>query len=181
MSEEIYYKGTMKDGVSCSSLAPKIVYKLGTIVHPNPDRKSSKVCGAGIHLAKSFKAMRDNTQYAVEVYEARPGVILAEDDEKVRCASCFIVRKLSDEEIHKLTLQNFPQKEIDRVLALMELPVNCFVSDLWIYESYIKHPPEEFAKLSMTVIAPSRTVTMTTKFPQKEGGKILQSMIKGKN
>jgi hypothetical protein len=82
---EHWYKATRKGGVSFRD--PTFVYHLGMNVHPEPD-KSNTLCSRGIHLA--------NWE---EIYIVEPGVILAEDDDKARVASCFVIRMLSTNEI----------------------------------------------------------------------------------
>ena len=91
--QEVYYKGTRKDGVSFYDR--NFIFHLGLNVHPNSDKDSTVLCGEGIHLAKSLEALKDLCPRPVEIYEARPGVILAEDNIKVRVAYCFLDRLIS--------------------------------------------------------------------------------------
>ena len=88
--QEIYYKATKAKGVS--GYDPNFVYHLGMNVHPNPDRKSNDACGEGIHLAKSIETAKRLCNSWKEIYAAEAGVILGEDRDKIRCASCFILR-----------------------------------------------------------------------------------------
>ncbi len=94
---ERWYKATRKFGVSIYD--HNFVYSLGMNIHPNPDR-SNKLCSQGIHLAKTLEATKRLSKEWEEIYLAEPGVILAEDEEKARVASCFIIRKLNDDEVH---------------------------------------------------------------------------------
>lgn len=91
--KEVYYKGTRKGGVSFYDR--NFVFHLGLNVHPNPDKNSATLCGEGIHLAKSLVTLKDLCPRPVEIYEARAGVILAEDNIKVRVAYCFLDKLIS--------------------------------------------------------------------------------------
>lgn len=81
---DLYYKATRADGISFYD--PSFQYHIGQNIHPKPDRKSAEPCGVGIHLAKSIDAVKHLKPNLEELYEAFPGVILGEDDEKVHCA-----------------------------------------------------------------------------------------------
>jgi hypothetical protein len=107
-----YYKATLENGVSQNT--PTITYKVGKVVHPNPDRESKESCGRGIHLAKFIRAAREFVPKAREFYIAKPGAILGEDDKKVRCDSCRIIRRLSDDEVKYLSEQELTTEEKHR-------------------------------------------------------------------
>jgi hypothetical protein len=105
-------KATMKDGRSYNT--PTITYKIGIVSHPNPDRKSADSCGVGIHLAKTLRSAKHFVPKAEEFYFAEPGVILGEDSEKVRCASCRIVRRLTPADIKRLEKIELTKEELIR-------------------------------------------------------------------
>jgi hypothetical protein len=86
-----YYKGTRKGGVSFHDSA--FVYHLGLNEQLNPD-KSSAICSQGIHLAKDMQSLKRLCPDAEEIYEARAGVILSEDEEKIRVAYCFLIKQI---------------------------------------------------------------------------------------
>jgi len=109
---QIYIKATLKNGTSYNT--PTITYEPGIIVHPNPDRKSKNSCGVGIHLAKSLRSSKHFVPKAEEFYFAEPGVILGEDSEKVRCASCRIVRRLTPADIKRLEKRELTKEELLR-------------------------------------------------------------------
>jgi len=89
---KIYYKATREDMVSCYD--PLFVYQKGMNIHPNPDRTHGQSCGVGIHLAKTIDAAFELSSGATELYRAKAGVILGEDEKKVRCASCVILTRI---------------------------------------------------------------------------------------
>ncbi len=95
-----YYKATRVSGFSFYD--PKFQYHIGQNVHPAPDKTTKEVCGEGIHLAKTLEALKKLQPNYQEIYEASPGVILAEDDDKLRCASCLIIKKLEPKEYRPL-------------------------------------------------------------------------------
>jgi len=105
-----YIKATMENGESANS-GPTIHYKHGIVVHPNPDRTTNDSCGVGIHLAKSLRNARRYVPDAREFYLAHPGVILGEDETKVRCASCEIIKLLSPTEIAEIERQEETEQE----------------------------------------------------------------------
>ena len=109
---ERYFKGTHKNGLSFYD--HKFIYHLGLNVHPSPDR-SNIICGAGLHLAKSLAALDELAPKAEEIYLAEPGVILAEDNEKVRVAYCWLRRQLSQKEI--ATIRATEPKKTDKYLC----------------------------------------------------------------
>lgn len=91
---DLYFKTTRRGGKS--ETAPHIIYRVGMVVHPDPDRESKSACGKGIHL---WKTLKEAERFFVsgaekEIYLASPGVILGEDSTKIRCASCDIIKKL---------------------------------------------------------------------------------------
>lgn len=90
-----YIKATKVDGVSGRD--PSYRYTLGQNVHPAPDRKSHEACGEGIHLAKTLEMAKRYVPLAKEFYVAEAGVILGEDEDKVRCASCNLLAVFSVE------------------------------------------------------------------------------------
>lgn len=112
-SKQYLIKATMKDGRSYNT--PTITYKKGIVAHPNPDRKSKDSCGVGIHLAKTLRVANLFVPRAEEFYFAEPGVILGEDSEKVRCASCRIIRRLTPSDIKRLERKERTREELLRL------------------------------------------------------------------
>ena len=88
--DNIYFKATKANGVSGHD--PSLVYKLGLNVHPCPDKISNAACGVGIHLAKTVELAKRFVKGWKEIYEAKAGVIIGEDSEKVRVTHCFLTR-----------------------------------------------------------------------------------------
>jgi hypothetical protein len=100
MAQKYYIKATLNDGVS--GYESTFHYHLGQNIHPKPDRKSSASCGEGIHLFKTFQSGKKYVPKATEFYIAEAGVILGEDEKKIRCASCDLILKLSKAEAQSL-------------------------------------------------------------------------------
>jgi hypothetical protein len=115
--DEYYYKATRSDGSSYYGGEPVIIYKEGMIIHPAPDRKSDASCGAGIHLAKTLGFAKRYCITGGRIFLAKAGVILGEDSEKVRCASCFVVRELSADDIKRAENEAELQKKLGAVWA----------------------------------------------------------------
>jgi hypothetical protein len=111
--EPYYIKATLEKGKSATEGRgmPSIKYKLGIVIHPDPDKVTSSSCGSGIHLAKSLKMAKYYCPNAKEFYLAHPGVILGEDSNKVRCASCEILKRLSETEIREYEKLEESQQE----------------------------------------------------------------------
>lgn len=117
-----YIKATLDNGWSESG-NPKIQYKIGLNVCSDADKDNTSACGKGIHLAKSLEAARSYVHQATEFYLAKSGIILGEDDSKVRCTHRFIIKKLTAQHIKLLTkyedvvnanLQREKEKERER-------------------------------------------------------------------
>lgn len=100
MKKQVYFKATLDGGESKSH--PVIFYKIGQNIHKNPDRISTEPCGIGIHLAKTLTTAKGNCYRATEYYIAEAGVILGEDKYKIRCASCNILRRLTDKQVEHI-------------------------------------------------------------------------------
>jgi len=146
-------------------------------VHPAPD-KSTDPCAAGIHLARTLEFLFKQ-KLVVEFYEAYPGVILGEDSEKVRCASCYIIRRIPDAEIADYKVRQMAARDREALLKKLNMQGNNFLVDQdWIIKSATTFTEADFNKLSIEVKGPHRTITMTTKFPTKEGKAILHDMVK---
>lgn len=109
MQQPYYIKATLENGVSGGS--PIITYKVGVVIHPDPDRESKDACGVGIHLAKTLRAARKYVPVAKEFYFAIPGVILGEDEHKVRCASCKIIKRLTPSDLAQLENDEMTDEE----------------------------------------------------------------------
>ena len=109
-----YYKATLVGGVS--AFDSSFVYHEGLNMHPNPDKKSMLVCpqkdrAAGICLAKTLKAAKKYVPKAIEVYLAEPGLILAEDDDKVRVAYFWRGKLLTAKELDDIVLSEMDEGE----------------------------------------------------------------------
>lgn len=122
---DTYFKVTREGGVSIYD--ENFVYRIGIVVHPNPDRKSGAACGEGLHLFKSFiKAENTYVPGGVrEIYVVHAGVILGEDYEKVRCASCDVLKLLNEQELEAYRKEDEKERkrikrEEDRLRKLAE-------------------------------------------------------------
>jgi hypothetical protein len=114
---QYYYKATLKNGVSVRE--PKIIYRIGLIVHTNPDRSSKEACGVGIHLAKTLCAARKYVPRAEEFYLAEAGVILGEDEDKIRCASCKIIKQLTNRQLRHIEFEEKTEEEKSKMRERM--------------------------------------------------------------
>jgi hypothetical protein len=180
---DVYYKATKDNGVSSNTdLKTKqpLVYKLGTNIHPNPNRKSNDACGSGIHLSKTLTKCFSFVKDATEFYLAYSGVILGEDSEKVRCASCFIVKKLTPDEIKDIQTNELTEREREKrwVDIKTGLPPNRFVPDDWILKSALHFTQDDFNKQSIEIKTPNRTTRITNAVPSKDHKFVLSQIIR---
>lgn len=97
MEQEIYYKATRAGGVSGHDR--DFIYKLGLNVHPHPDKEDISACGVGIHLAKTEEAAKRYVPSWKQIYEAKAGVILGEDHDKIRVTHCFLTRLMASPDL----------------------------------------------------------------------------------
>ncbi len=179
ITPNIYYKGTLARSVA--KYDGKFVYNLGMNTHPNPDKKSTAACGAGLHLWKTLeKAIYEGYP---EIYEAKAGVILGEDTEKVRCANVFLVRRLTDDEIAAINraaenkrIEAQKLKDAESSYSKLGLPYNCFVDSEWIKKSLATFSQSDYEKLGIEITTPKRKVTITTKLPAKDRKQILEAI-----
>jgi hypothetical protein len=179
IAPNIYYKGTLASGVAKHD--GRFVYNLGMNTHPNPDRKSTNACGCGLHLWKTLeKAIFEGYP---EIYEARAGVILGEDEQKVRCANVFLIRRITDDEITAINketenkrIEAIKQKEAADYYRKLDLPYNCFVDHDWIKKSLATFSQSDYEKLGIEITTPKRKVTITTKLPAKDRRQILEAI-----
>ncbi len=145
----IYYKGTKTGGLSYQcKYVPKIVYKLGLIEHPSPD-KSSKLCSDGIHMAKSIEALRGMGMAKEEIWECEAGTIYAEDSQKVRVGYCFV----------KKLIQTGPKP----TPPWGSLPTDPLCGREWLEAHYFDHTKEEIESLGMVVTTGRQTITVKSK------------------
>lgn len=94
-----YYKCTGKGGRTQNNF----VYHIGYNEEPKANVKTKDSCGIGLHLAKTLTfAERFISEDEKEYYTARPGVILGEDINKVRCKGVWIDKKLTPKHVEKI-------------------------------------------------------------------------------
>jgi hypothetical protein len=177
---DIYYKATLDNGLSAYKPADPFIYKIGMNVHPNPNRKSNDACGRGIHLSKTLTKCYSFVNNATEFYLAYSGVILGEDNEKVRCASCFIVKKLTPDEIKEIKTNELTEREREKKWTELKaaLPTNRFVPDDWILKSALHFTVDDFNKQSIEIKTPTRTTRITNAVPSKDRKFVLSQIIR---
>ncbi len=153
-----YIKATLKGGQS--SFNPPFIYKLGINVHPKPDRKSESACGEGLHLAKSFKAAKEYCKQAKEFYLAQAGVILGEDNDKVRCASVNIIRRLSDSEIYALDNKDIPVE--------WHIPDPPLCGWEWLKSNWHNITPSDINNQTLEISVPHHTMKLKAVLNRKD-------------
>lgn len=141
-----FIKATLDNGVS--GYDHSFTYKLGKNDHPAPDRESKSSCGVGIHLAKTIKVAKQYVTRATEFYLATPIEILGEDRDKVRCAGCELVRKLSKEEVRQWDKQPKPLG--------FRLPFRPSLCDEWLDKHLMDISVEDISKQTITVFKEDR-------------------------
>jgi len=146
MVEEIYYKATRANGVSGRDRT--FVYHFGLNVHPSPDKKNKNACGEGIHLAKSIEAAKKYVPNWKEIYEAKAGVILGEDVDKIRVTHCFLTRLVSSPDIR------FPKR-----------PSLC---DNWLDKHALDITMEQILAQTLEIEAPNHKTHITLGFKKKD-------------
>jgi len=156
MTQEIYYKATRANGVSGRD--PLFIYHIGINIHPNPDRKNTAACGIGIHLAKTIDIAKKYVPGWKEIYEAKAGVILGEDKEKVRCASCQLTRLISSPKI------KFPKR-----------PCLC---EEWFNKHYLDITSEDIAKQTLEIHSGGQKMTITTKMKKRDRQHLIKSVVR---
>jgi hypothetical protein len=161
-----YIKATLDNGIS--KYDHNFKYTLGHIVHPNPDRISKDACGIGIHLAKT---MRDAKQYfpnATEYYLAKAGEIIAQDFNKVRCADCYILRKLSIKDINyidSILLNNYPL-------------LNPLCGIKWLEQHALDYTWEDFNNETIQISHNNQKTTVKAGISKKDIKQVLKAIIK---
>ncbi len=164
-----YYKATKAGGVSCYDAT--FVYHEGLNVHPNPDKRSERVCptegsGAGICLAKSLRAAKSYGPKATEFYYAEPGVILGEDSYKVRVAYFFLGKRLSEDDLREITMQENQAAELEDLLKNIHPPPIC--GENWLLHHGRDITWEDYNKMTMEVSTDHHRMTLGTRLKPKE-------------
>ena len=172
---EVYYKATLKDGFAKEALAytqKPYQYHIGLNVLPDWKWKSTEPCGHGLHLGKFLKdwygeeppPSSHSQYYLTEFYIARPGVILGEDSVKVRCGYVFLDRRLTREECRGIVKREQEDIALERGMDnfMRSLPTSRFVDDDWIKHSRRTFTQADYEAQGMTVITPTRTMTLKT-------------------
>jgi hypothetical protein len=154
-----YIKATLKDGVS--KWDNTFVYHLGLNVHPDPD-KSSVLCSRGIHLAKNLRSAMMLCPSAVEFYLAKPGVILAEDAEKVRVAYCFLIKLINKDQL--LILKRHEHICPDELLSIREewgylFDTGGIAGKKWIERYLLQYPFIDERNQGLQLIKDGKTVS----------------------
>jgi len=173
MTDQVYYKATLKDGFAKEAhvyCKEPFQYHIGLNVLPDWNWKDTNACGHGLHLGKFLKdwygeepPFPSQSQYCLtEFYIARPGVILGEDHVKVRCGYVFLDRRLTREECREIVKREKEAIEIERDMFkfMASLPTSRFVDDDWIKHSHRTFTQADYEAQGMTVITPTRTMTM---------------------
>lgn len=130
--QEYYYKATLINKMSHYDRS--FSYREGLNIHPDPNKHSSPVCSEGFHLAKTLKAARYYAPRATEFYLARAGVILAEDDDKIRCSYIWLGRLLSEEEIRERDRVEMSVKEKEQRMQAVGSPSAPLCGQDWLDE-----------------------------------------------
>jgi len=173
-----YYKATLAGGESqrADKNDSKFVYRLGLNVHPNPDKTSDLPCGEGIHLAKSIETAFIYSPDATEVYEAKPGVILGEDCDKVRVAYCFITRKVPEKEISEAKRkrkeakekQLIEEKKRQEFITLYGCEPPSLPGEDWLKKHVHDITWEDYNKQTLTVVSGNSKLTLSAKMKAKD-------------
>jgi hypothetical protein len=160
MTNDIYYKATMKGGKTQNGY----IYKIGLNTEPESDSESTESCGNGLHLAKKLTFAKHF--YTDEIYEAKAGVILGEDENKIRCSYVWIIRQLSKEEISRIEVSELSvmdrQNKLDKIKD--EYGLNRGIEPIcgmkWIEEHGLDITQEMYDLLTMSVKSEHHEVTL---------------------
>lgn len=174
-----YYKATLKGGVS--HYDNRFVYRVGLNIEPNADDSHWADCGWGLHLAKTIQAARSLSGHRdEEIYLAKPGVILGEGRDKVRCRYVWIVRKLTKKEITKYDFQEEEERiERERREALLRgLPPEPICGWDWINKHSKDFTQDDFNKLKIEISTGSCTMNLTVKMKAKDRRQVIRSAVK---
>ncbi len=182
MNQRYYFKATKEGGISGADA--NFVYTLGQNIHPDPDRKSKSACGTGIHLAKTLVVAKKYVPKATEYYLAEAGVILGEDDDKVRCASCVLVRQLTKVQVKRILKRaqtvieeerRKVKQEIERCNRLGRFANTGGLCGLpWLESHFFDHTQEEIDNLSIVIFKDDRKMTAITASTKK---KIVRELV----
>ena len=171
-----YYKATLAGGVSQHE--PVIVYHLGLNVHPNPDKKSTDSWGEGIHLAKTIKATWGYVPDATEIYEAEAGVILGEDDDKIRVSYCWLTRLIPKEEwvteLEQAKADAERQAKEREILKGIKPPPICGME--WLENHRGDITWDDWNKQTLEVSSDRHKITISAKLKRKDLKIILAGM-----
>lgn len=128
--QEYYYKATLANKMSHYDRL--FSYREGLNIHPDPNKHNHPVCSEGFHLAKTLKAARNYVPGATEFYLARAGVILAEDDDKIRCSYIWLGRLLSREEVREIDRVEMSVKEREQRMRAVGSPSALLCGQDWL-------------------------------------------------
>lgn len=171
--QEYYYKATLDN--KTSSYDQKFVYREGLNVHPNPSKYSHLVCGEGLHLAKTIKLARRIVRGAKEFYLARAGVILAEDDEKIRCAYIWLDKQLTPAEIAKIEKEEAMGIKQGAILTASTPPL---CGRDWLDKHGLDITEADITKLRLEVKSPTHTFSLGLRMKPKDRKYLLKQAIK---
>lgn len=166
---QYYYKATLANGVS--GYDQNFSYKLGINTHPNPDRKGKSACGEGTHLAKTIKAAKKYVPKAKEFYLAEAGVILGEDEDKIRCASCNIIKKLTQKEVGGIEDEQRTEEErtaIRRKLLRDFSTIQPLCGENWLFEHYSDVTQEEIDAQRLIISTARGKVSLSPVLSKKD-------------
>lgn len=157
MTQEIYYKATKANGTS--GYDKDFTYRLGLNVHPRPNKKDTSACGVGIHLAKTIKIAKGYVSGWKEIYEARAGIILGEDEKKIRTTHCFLTRCIATSDI------TYPKK-----------PSLC---DEWVNEHAYDITMAQIKAQTLEVVSPNHRTCITLGMKKTDRKFLVKSTIQG--
>lgn len=159
--QKFYIKATRDGGQSGRDAS--FVYHLGINVHPNPDRKSKFACGEGIHLAKTVALAKFYVPTATEFYVAEAGVILGEDNEKARCASCKLIAKI-------------PKESLSALDGLLKLDGNTLCGRDWLEKNMFRVTWEDIKGQRLVVTKDKKRVTLPFEMKSKDRRTVLKAL-----
>ena len=174
----LYYKATMSDGVSCYDRNFK--YNIGLNIHPKPNKSSSLPCGGGLHLAKTLRVAKKLTSGASEFYLARAGVILAEDDEKIRCSYVWLDKLLTKKEMNLIEQEELTnhEKEERRKAMLVGLPKVPLCGQDWIDDHWFDITSDDINALRLEVKSGNYKFSIGMAMKVKDRKHLLKEAIK---
>lgn len=172
--QKYYYKATLDNGVSRSDST--FIYKLGLNTHPKPDKLSKESCGVGIHLAKTISIAKRYVPEATEFYLAKAGVILGEDENKIRCSSCILVRKLSQKAVNRaLDIEALQDEQKKKLGSLLNTGGLCGKD--WLLKHMCDVTEEDINNLKIEVKSNGHKFKLGLAMKKKDRLYILQELV----